>query len=349
MVSANDVQRLFLQGVFSRSILSFKHAQVLWEKCIDAVKVANPTLDIRFSDKREDWDLFVISINNSLNCLDLEFRHLTDEQTGREMYAMVNSKDDEIAQMATDYSPVEIAYFKAVVEQIMLAPHEAYSVSSLLALREVNSLKTNMTKAQAEIVLGSFVAKGWLLKSRRGRYSLSTRTLLELLPYLKNSYPEECLECVICYEIITRGVACSTPNCKARLHYHCCRKYRSRNAKCPACSQDWPQDPKNMTPVGEEAIKDGQDEGRRVRRKSTEDGSDDDDDEEEEEEMEVEPSQPSRTQTQSQRKGKGRSKGKGKQKKAPVDMDVDEDEDEEEDEAPQQTQGNGRRRTTRTR
>lgn len=49
----------------------------------------------------------------------------------------------------------------------MLAPHEAYSVSSLLALREVNSLKTTMTKAQAEIVLGSFVAKGWLLKSRR--------------------------------------------------------------------------------------------------------------------------------------------------------------------------------------
>jgi hypothetical protein len=203
-----------------------------------------------------------------------------------------------------------------------------------------------MTKAQAEIVLGSFVAKGWLLKSRRGRYSLSTRTLLELLPYLKSSYPEECLECVICYDIVTRGVACSTPNCKARLHYHCCRKYRSRNAKCPACSQDWPQDPKNMTPVGEEAIKDGQDEGRRVRRRGTEDPSD----EEDEEEMEVESSQPSQTQTQSQRKSKGRGKGKGKQKKAPVDMDVDEDEDEEdEEEAPQQTQGNGRRRTTRTR
>lgn len=148
------------------------------------------------------------------------------------------------------------------------------------------------------------------------------------------------------HQIITRGVACSTPNCKARLHYHCCRKYRSRNAKCPACSQDWPQDPKNMTAVGEEAIKDGQDEGRRVRRKSTEDGSDEED---EEEEMEVEPSQPSQTQTQSQRKRKGKSKGK--QKKTPTTMDVDEDEDEEDeaDEAPQQTQGNGRRRSTRTR
>lgn len=92
--------------------------------------------------------------------------------------------------MATDYSPVEITYFKAVVscayrhfgviaypisqqvEQIMLAPREAYSVSSLVALREVNSLKTNMTKAQAEIVLGSFVAKGWLSKSRQGYPSL---------------------------------------------------------------------------------------------------------------------------------------------------------------------------------
>jgi hypothetical protein len=48
----------------------------------------------------------------------------------------------------------------------MLAPNEAYSVSSFAALREVNALKSNMTKAQAEIVLSSFVAKGWLLKSR---------------------------------------------------------------------------------------------------------------------------------------------------------------------------------------
>lgn len=48
----------------------------------------------------------------------------------------------------------------------MLSPNEAYSVSSIAALREVNALKSTMTKTQAEIVLGSFVAKGWLLKSR---------------------------------------------------------------------------------------------------------------------------------------------------------------------------------------
>lgn len=78
-----------------------------------------------------------------------------------------------------------------------------------------------MTKSQGEITLASFVSKGWLLKSkyvlsfwyakafelntpfdRRGRYSLSTRALLELLPYLKTTYPEEILECTICMEVI---------------------------------------------------------------------------------------------------------------------------------------------------
>jgi hypothetical protein len=102
----------------------------------------------------------------------------------------------------------------------MLAPNEAYSVSSFAALREVNALKSNMTKTQAEIVLSSFVAKGWLLKSRsaflpiieisssymwffrRGRYSLSTRTLLELYKYLKESFGEDyILECTICMEV----------------------------------------------------------------------------------------------------------------------------------------------------
>jgi non-structural maintenance of chromosomes element 1 len=103
----------------------------------------------------------------------------------------------------------------------MLAPNEVYSVSSFAALREVNALKTNMTKTQAEVVLGSFVAKGWLLKSRsaflhifelsspvyvwffrRGRYSLSTRTILELYKYLKETFGDEyILECTICMEV----------------------------------------------------------------------------------------------------------------------------------------------------
>lgn len=48
----------------------------------------------------------------------------------------------------------------------MTAPNESYSISSLAALRELNNLEgTKMAKSQGEIVLDSFVAKGWLNKS----------------------------------------------------------------------------------------------------------------------------------------------------------------------------------------
>ena len=57
------------------------------------------------------------------------------------------------------------------VEQIMLSPNESFCVSSLAALREVNTLKQSMTKAQAEVLLGSLVAKGWLNKSRYVLYA----------------------------------------------------------------------------------------------------------------------------------------------------------------------------------
>lgn len=48
----------------------------------------------------------------------------------------------------------------------MLAPNDSYSCPSLVALREVSTLKSNMSKAQAEIVLNSFITRGWLLKSK---------------------------------------------------------------------------------------------------------------------------------------------------------------------------------------
>ncbi|OBZ75530.1 Non-structural maintenance of chromosomes element 1 [Grifola frondosa] len=252
--------------------MSHKLALKIWEKCVDAVKAANDSLDIPFYSDRNSWDTFVSNINDVLNPLDLEFAHLLDEISGKELYALVNRKDDDVAQMATDYSPIEIAYFKAVVEQIMLAPNESFCVSSLVAMREVNSLKSNMTKAQAEIVLGSFVAKGWLMKSKRGRYSLSTRTLLELQPYLRSTYPDEILECTICLEMVTRGVACYTPQCKARLHNHCYASYRRGKRNCPTCDENWSVEAntKKLKPVGEAAFKEGQDQGRRrVRRKAT--------------------------------------------------------------------------------
>lgn len=289
---------------------------------MEIVNASSDAPNIQHSKERAAWDEFVSKINKSLDKLQLEFRHLHDEDTGKEIYALVNRMGDEIAQMATEYTPAEIAFFKAVVEQIMLAPRESFSVSSLAALRELSAIKpkSNMTKTQAEVVLSSFVAKGWLLKSKRGRYSLSTRSLLELLPYLKSTYPEEIVECTICMEIITRGVACFTANCKTRLHYHCFATYRRRQHSCPSCSKEWPREAKEkpLVPVGEDAAKDGDDGKRRVRLRSAEPSDDEEDTVDEDE-------QPSQSQAPSGSKNKRRPSRKTKPQ-PDESMDIDEDE-----------------------
>lgn len=38
MASSNDVQRLFLQAILSRRVVSAKLAKVLYAKCVEAVK-----------------------------------------------------------------------------------------------------------------------------------------------------------------------------------------------------------------------------------------------------------------------------------------------------------------------
>ncbi|KAJ7632558.1 hypothetical protein FB45DRAFT_1146824 [Roridomyces roridus] len=349
-VSSKDVHRLFLQAVLSRGFLSAKLAQVLWEKSRDAVQAVGGD-DVELAPAG-DWDTS-------------SFRQFQEEMTGREMYAIVNRKDDPIAQMATEYTPGEIAYFKAMVSRA----NHARSTSNpspyppWLRLREVAALKpkSNMSKTQAEVVLASFVAQGWLLRSKRGRYSLSTRAVLELLPYLKSTYPDEIAECTICLEMVTKGVACTTAQCQACTHYHCFKKYmRTRRRECPSCNNEWPGDQEKLIPIGEAAAREGDDGRRRVRKTSEND--EDEEDEDEETGGEDEPSQP---RTQRSRKSKSKAaekmdvdeeeeepqprtqrsrKGKGKQSMV-VDDDDDEEpeEDDEEDDTPVQKRRSSRR------
>ncbi|KAF7305107.1 Non-structural maintenance of chromosomes element 1 [Mycena kentingensis (nom. inval.)] len=283
-MSAKDVQKIFLQSVLSRGVLSEKLTKALWEKSKETVLTVYP--DAMLPD--DDWNAFLAKVNKSIDPLEMELKQMRDETTGRDLFAMVNLKDDAVAQLATEYTAGEIVYFKALVEQIMLAPRESYSISSLAALREVSSLKpkSNMSKTQAEVVLGSFVANGWFLRSKRGRYSLSPRSLLELEGYLKNAYPDEFLTCELCKDPLTRGYACKAANCTVRMHAYCFTRFMAakRAHTCPGCGKDW-REAKDMTPVGEAAVRDGEDGKRRVRR-VVESGSDEEPDAQESEEEE---------------------------------------------------------------
>ncbi|KAG7092331.1 hypothetical protein E1B28_008692 [Marasmius oreades] len=322
-VSIGDVQRLFLQAMLSRGVLSEKLAKAIWLQCINAVNIEDENIEIPYTNTEESWDTFLKNVNNTINDLDLEFKGIQDELTGKRLFSLVNRKDDETAQLATDFTPSEIIYFKAIVEQIMSARNESFSLSSMVALGEVTALKgkINMTKTQAENVLASFVAKGWLLRSKRGRYSLSPRTLLELYPYIRGTYADELLECTICHEVLTKGIACHTRNCTIRMHYHCFKAFRRRNGACPQCKVDWPREASDvpLVPVGEDALQDGEDSKRRVRARASTSSGDSDEDME-----------PSQTQSQSQSgpsRGQKSKKGNSSKIEADGEEDVDEPDD----------------------
>ena len=51
---------------------------------------SNNTLKIPISKDKDSWNVFVAKINKSLDKLDLEFRHMHDELSGKEMYALVS-------------------------------------------------------------------------------------------------------------------------------------------------------------------------------------------------------------------------------------------------------------------
>ncbi|KZT60417.1 hypothetical protein CALCODRAFT_532623 [Calocera cornea HHB12733] len=261
MARYSDVHRLFLQSLISRRFLSIKLAEKLYDRACEIVAAAEGT-----EPSRQPFEAALGQVGDALGPIGLEIRKLQDEGTKVIMMAIVNTKGDAIAQVATEFSPNEIAYFKLIVEVIMLAPSESFSVSSIAAIKESTNLPSKMTKTEAESTLNAFVSRGWLIKSQRGRYSLSTRSLMELQTYLKTEFVDEVLECSLCMEIVTKGIACPSARCKTRMHKHCYETYRAQGHKvCPSdCGASW--NDIQPIPVGEDAVTERQDRGRARRR-----------------------------------------------------------------------------------
>lgn len=107
MVSANDVDRLFLQAVLSRGLMSTTLARVLWQKSVSAVNsscfffvsrhsfstdtdiASNNALNLPQSNDDESWIVFMDRINGSIDKLELQLRTIRDESSGKEMCALV--------------------------------------------------------------------------------------------------------------------------------------------------------------------------------------------------------------------------------------------------------------------
>ena len=161
---------------------------------------------------------------------------------------------------------------------------------------------------QDSVRLGSCLLRDVLINfaSRRGRYTLSTRSLLELELYIRRTFQDEVIDCALCEQLLTLGYTCASNYsnhpaqrpCGTRIHKHCFASHRQNSAKCLACEIDWSKQG-GVRHIGEEGAMDGFDDNLRRRRRQSE-VDDEPEAESSEEEMGDAPPQASKP------KGKGR-------------------------------------------
>ncbi|CAO3687433.1 unnamed protein product [Umbelopsis vinacea] len=227
-----------MQAMLSHRILDESKAEEIYDKVCDMTSGTLETLSL-LSTKKLD--------------VDLALRRSVDEYNGTAIIALVNTKGDEVAQLATTYTANEIAFFKRVLELIVTADNEAFALSSMAAVREGPRLKPPISQRESEELLNKLVADNWLMKRRDGYYVLHMRSIIELQTYLKETFESEVHDCLMCMEIVTVGERCSQGRCEVRLHLHCAAGYfpeQSSGAeiKCPTCSTTWSRDNTFGTP-----------------------------------------------------------------------------------------------------
>jgi hypothetical protein len=144
------------------------------------------------------------------------------------VWALVNSTSDPLTQLATTYSPDEIAFLKRILDFMFLTNNtvrcEAMSATQLQAVglhkvsggrqstsndpsQTQSAASQSLTMTQAERMILNLIDEGWLQKSQRGYLSLTPRGLMELRGWLVSEYNDDratkIKNCSACKDIIT--------------------------------------------------------------------------------------------------------------------------------------------------
>jgi hypothetical protein len=261
----NDSNRAFLQAFMARSTMTFEEAQPVLAAILSAHRTHISPQPRSFVFKvslitdipteggtiepeqitLEDFSAFVETANSAISPFDLEIRtsrrqdpketHQDASHTNPVLvYALVNTTSDPLTQLATTYSPDEIAFVKRVLDYMFDTNNtrrcEGMVITSMQAVqlakaggdrRRTTNLGTqqaeggaaqNLTMQQAQDMMKSLTQEGWFEISRKGYFSLSPRGLMELRTWLVSTYNDEDLNgqtvhrikfCNACKDIIT--------------------------------------------------------------------------------------------------------------------------------------------------
>lgn len=224
MAPYNDAHRLFLQAAISRRVIPKDVAESLCERVCTV------------TSQETDLSALMSSINNRLDKLGFHIRTARNQDTGEESFILVNTEQDVVSQLATNFNATEIAFFKNLTEYIFEQSDWEFSIG---ALKTFKFAPANFTKSATEALLSRLVKHGWMNRSVNGAYTLSIRSLTELDALIREEYADALVDCHACKEIITRGQRCSNSSCDAALHHHCATRAMARRTQCPKCDAEW--------------------------------------------------------------------------------------------------------------
>ncbi|XP_063284974.1 non-structural maintenance of chromosomes element 1 homolog [Pelobates fuscus] len=224
----NDSHRRFIQVLMSHGIMEASAVRKLHRHCCEIHKVHY------VHDKLDD---FIDVINKHLKPVFMEIRKRFGEDDGKRYYALVNTVENDVAKMATDYAENELELFRRALDLIIESTNGFASSTYILNLAD-NLQNKKMRKKEAEQLLQRFVQDKWLIE-RDGEYTLHTRCLMEMEHYMRNNYPDLMKICNICRDITIQSQACVV--CGIYIHLPCVEKYFKGHAEpsCPQCSEPW--------------------------------------------------------------------------------------------------------------
>lgn len=224
-----EAHKYFLQAMMQEGIASKSQCTTLMKKCCE------------LTEDRSEWDLysFITCLNKQIQQFHLEIRKGTNEDDGKEMFALISITDHEINHLAVggDLTKVEIEVFRRTID--LIVGSTTGMVSSTEVLNLTNDLQQkNISKSDAEALIAKLVKQRWL-GEKDGIVFLTARTILELEPYIKSELRDCLIFCGVCRNMVFRGVSC--PKCCGKIHNYCASTYfRGRSdleCKCPSCHE----------------------------------------------------------------------------------------------------------------
>ncbi|KAI5463131.1 Nse1 non-SMC component of SMC5-6 complex-domain-containing protein [Mariannaea sp. PMI_226] len=260
--------KAFLQAMLARGAITFEESRPVIAAILNADEGGNRIRPEEVTE--EQFKSYVDAASKAASMFDFEVRSIVHQTTKQRIYAIVNTTSDPQTQLATTYNPDELSFIKRILD----AMFEKYNSprAEVLAITEMQAIKfarpdrrqtivdeeaqtqtpvdKGLKHSEVEAVLESLVQGGWFERSYASYYSLSPRALLELRPWLIETYndpdadPEDWQRikfCEACKEIVTVGLRCDEPECTFRLHEICEDAFwRTRKSKkCLKCSTAW--------------------------------------------------------------------------------------------------------------